>query len=67
MEIRDLPQRKRALEEAIRGSVRSEVEKFRRETGIDVAAIDVNVFRVHAVDETAPPRSIGTVSVTLDL
>lgn len=66
MDIRDLPERKRALESAIRDSVRSEIELFRSETGIDVAAIDVNVFRVYAAGEEAPPRSIGTVNVTLD-
>lgn len=67
MDIRDLPGRKRPLEDAIRDSIRSEIELFRNETGIDVAAIDVNVFRVHAGGEEAPPRSIGTVNVTLDL
>ncbi|MBF8720500.1 hypothetical protein [Pseudomonas guariconensis] len=67
MDIRDLPGRKRALEHSIRESIRSEIELFRSETGIDVAAIDVSVFRAHAVDEEAPPRSIGTVNVTLDL
>ncbi len=67
MDIRDLPGRKRALEDAIRESIRSEIELFRSETGIDVAAIDVNLFRVHAVGEEVPPRSIGTVNVSLDL
>lgn len=67
MDIRELPERKRSLEDALRESIRAEIEIFRSETGIDVAAIDVNVFRVHAVGEEAPPRSIGTVQVTLDL
>ena len=67
MDIRELPERKRALEDALRESIQAEIEIFRSETGIDVAAIDVNVFRVHAVGEEAPPRSIGTVNVTLDL
>ncbi|MCO7515710.1 hypothetical protein NJF44_10695 [Pseudomonas guariconensis] len=67
MDIRELPERKRALEDALRESIRSEIELFRSETGVDVAAVDVNVFRVHTAGEEAPPRSIGTVSVTLDL
>ncbi|WP_460421840.1 hypothetical protein [Pseudomonas sp. ZL2] len=67
MDTRELPGRKRELEEELNKVIQSAVDRFRKEAGVDVVAIDVNVFRVYSLAEEPPPRSIGSVMVTLDL
>lgn len=67
MDIRKFQNRKRSLEAELAEALQQVISKFKADTGVNVLAVDVNVYRFHCIDEPTPDSTVGTVSVQTDL
>ena len=67
MDIQEFQDRKRLLQAELAEVIQQAVTKFKADTGVNVLAIEVNVYRCHRIDEPVPDSTVGTVSVQTDL
>ncbi len=67
MELHEIELKKTALENELSVKIQEAFSKFKTATGVGILAIDVNVYRCHALSEPVPDPVVGTVSLHLDL